>query len=739
MKTILQVLDMTHMADEPTEMMELIDDEIVRCTNAGDLLGAGEWLASKLPYADEDEFEDIFCKMVAMWASPLELKVLPSYAPELALKLDEFVPEELAVSLVASTWRLLHFGHSLQSVATDLTFRLSEPISQIFGVETRRPGDLCKAAAAKLEVVTGELLSAIDAFIGTKCVTAKIASIEVVKKSHQLKRLALAEERPILSEIDVLLGPTFRKFCESCERHETKRIIRRIPDLKEQAQRCISLPGHRSNSTLWNLTVAQIARHVVQLVDEASRKTEAAITPSLKLATNEFKLDLSRLNREITFSCRLVNSGEGHALKVTVEPDLAGLPIELKILEPKAAFDMATESEQILTFAVIFRSHAPLLDIPLEWKCTTLTGRGHVDADSIMIHQQRVQPDWDSLMQDPPYSINPIKNRENLFGRDTVLKKLLLHAYGGTSTFLWGQKRVGKTSVLQVLASELEKKETSACVVLRMGELAALHEGQIAYTIAERLHQKIGKLDINIPTEQEFGAGLSKLIPFFENMVHECPDAKFIVIIDEFDDIDPAFYTGQRGKLFVKALRSLSEIGLTFFFVGSERMGSIYTKHAVDLNKWVDVYLDCIESIEDCKDLVVHPVVGAIEYQPECVDFVVDYCRGNPFYMHLFCSEVFKRSWQDQRTYVSESDLHGVRQSLIRFLGETNFSHFWDDNPIIDEPEKAEKAAENCLVLSCISALGGSFESVDDIYFPRRIILALGFQSGSRAGILAVW
>lgn len=65
---------------------------------------------------------------------------------------------------------------------------------------------------------------------------------------------------------------------------------------------------------------------------------------------------------------------------------------------------------------------------------------------------------------------------------------------------------------------------------------------------------------------------------------------------------------------------------------------------------------------------------------------------------------------------MSESDIHGVRQSLIRSLGETNFSHFWTDNPILDDQENVEGAAENCLVLSCISYLGGSFESIDDIF-----------------------
>jgi len=718
MKTILEVLNLTDFVEDSELLAELIEDEVTRCRNAGDLLGAGEWLASELAYVDEDHLEELFCKIVALWASPLEVKVLPSSMDELISRIDEFLPDEISVAFVAATAVLFHSQQkqALPKVIKDLAFRLQEHISDLFGVAPRRLEDLCKVAVARLEAVRADFLSAIESFLNTKCVTAKIASIDVVKKSHQLKRVTLAEEKAIISEIDILLGPNFRKFCESCERQETDRIIKRIPDLRDQAQRSISSPGHWANSTLWNMTVARIGRHILKLVDEATLKSEEAITPSLELASDVIKIDLSILDREMTFSCRLLNKGEGRASDITLETDLSRLPLDIKILQPRGDFDVAGGSKQILTFEVILRSPLNTIRIPLKWKCQTLTGRSHVDEDLLIIEQQNVQPDWDNLMRHPPYTINPIKNLEELFGRDAILNQLMLHASAGTSTFLWGQKRVGKTSVLQVLAGELEKKGNFACIMFRMGQLAALHEGQIAHTIAERLYEKASRPDIIVPSEQKFGAGMSRLVPFVENLIHICHEMKFVIIIDEFDDLDPAFHTGQRGKLFVKALRSLSEIGLTFFFVGSERMDTIYTKHAVDLNKWVNVYLDCIESREDCKQLVINPVEGVIEYQFECVDFILDYCGGNPFYMHLLCSEIFKRCWQEKRTYVSESDLHNVRQSLVRSLGETNFSHFWTDNPILDEKENVENAAENCLVLSCISYLGGSFESIDDLF-----------------------
>src|SRR5690606_6412568 len=153
------------------------------------------------------------------------------------------------------------------------------------------------------------------------------------------------------------------------------------------------------------------------------------------------------------------------------------------------------------------------------------------------------------------------------------------------------------------------ERDGVSCELIRMGELASLHEGQVAYLIAQRLVQSV-RTRVAVPSESDFGAGLSKLIPFIDLLMKDCPGHKFIVIIDEFDDLDPAFYTGERGKQFVKALRSASEVGLTFFFVGSERMEAIYTRHQSDLNKWLNIRLDRIDSRSDCRALIAEPVKG---------------------------------------------------------------------------------------------------------------------------------
>ena len=65
MKTILELLNLSEFAEDRELLSELIEDEVTKCIDAGDSLGAGEWLASKLVHGDVDDPEELFCKILA--------------------------------------------------------------------------------------------------------------------------------------------------------------------------------------------------------------------------------------------------------------------------------------------------------------------------------------------------------------------------------------------------------------------------------------------------------------------------------------------------------------------------------------------------------------------------------------------------------------------------------------------------------------------------------------------------
>ncbi len=280
MKTILEVIGFVDQEEDLSDLLEIIDDEYIRCRNTGDNLGAGEWLASKLHYLNEDQVEEVFCKIVSFWSSPLELKTSPSNLEELITNIDEFVPEDLATALITALSRLKHASQPIPPTINDIAFRIQKQLISLFELETQRPAKILSSATAKLETLFAELQFIVDSFSHTNCITAKASSIDLIKKAHQLKKIVLIREKPVLSDLDILLGSSFRKFCENCERQETIGIIKRAPDLKEQAHRIVSSSAGRADSVLWNLIVGKTASHVLNLIEEGTRRSKIAVSPS---------------------------------------------------------------------------------------------------------------------------------------------------------------------------------------------------------------------------------------------------------------------------------------------------------------------------------------------------------------------------------------------------------------------------------------------------------------------------
>jgi len=710
------------------------EDEIAKCRERADQLGVGEVLMASIEHAPESEVESIFSRVVSAWASPSSFQMDASSLEELIRRMDEFAPSNLALATIHAAQRLRIVDREIPKRANDLAYRLFDEIQKELSTSFNKRSNILASASATLDSEMQRLRDAVVFFRGSTSVSAKMPSIDVLKASHSYSRVSLPGERALLRELDVVIGPIFRKFCESCERHESSKVSRHRGELLENLDRYSDRLRKHHRSVIVAKFLAPIAEHVRDLLDEGVRREEAFTQPELSLVEPQVKIDLTTGIAGTIFSARLQNKGQGVAFGVALVLNDADTVASLELVDPSGPFDLSAGSDQIISFRITLESNRNNVAVPITWTCESNSGKEYVFEDQLALAQQQKEPNWEELERNPPYSVNPVSNRADLFGRDSILQELTLRGFAGDSTFLWGQKRVGKTSVLQVLERELSSKKNVTCIFLRMGELASLHEGEVAYTIAERLSHNSPK-QIEAPNTENFGAGMGRLVPFINDLKAANVQQKYIVIIDEFDEIDSAFYVGERGRQFVKALRSLSEVGLTFFFAGSERMDTIYQRHAEDLNKWTNIALDRIDSREDCKSLVIEPVSTVLEFEVAAVNSIVDYCQGNPFYMHLFCGEIFRQCWKERRTYVGETHVDLARRDLLVKLAPSNFAHLWEDNPELDAGKKQQQAAQNCLVLSCISALGGRYETEQDVVDAQNVV---GLSDQKRLSLSAV-
>ena len=683
----------------------------------GDSTGAGEAYASQLSSVPNAEIERIFVNVVTHWASSSPFDLAVHTIKDLIAIIGRFIDSQLALAVVHATLRMQDAKREPPAQAGDLTFRVAEPIRDLFRIPNKtKPADALYTAILKTRGALSALQEAVKNFCTSTVVTAKPRALEMIKRAHTYEHYALAGERQILRDLEVLLGVPFRRFCETCERYESATTPQRARDLRHQLQGHLATPPRSKDHRLMHTVWGPVVTHVSGLIEQGTLESDRMTTPNVKIIGGTFKvdLDLARLEEGVPFLAHIANEGGGRAAAIQVATAARGEAPSLLMSDPPSPFDLAPHTERLVQLRLAkYLPKYRNLDVTLI--CQTVTERRVEARQSLLFEKQLAQPDWDHLRRNPPYSINPIRERDRLYGRDAILDDLELQVWGETSMFLWGQKRVGKTSVLQVLANSLQATHEMACVVFKIGQLVSAGEGQMAHTIATRLVEALD-VDYRIPKEEEFGAVLGKrLLPIVDELKRQT-GKRMLVIIDEFDDLPTAYYLGERGKQFMMALRSLSETGLTFMFVGSERMSSIFSIHSSTLNKWVNRSLDRIADKVQCEALITEPVAGQIEYDREAVESIVDYCCGNPFYMQLIARRLFERCVQEQRTFVGKGDVEYVHRTvLVGELGAMNFAHFWEDAPVLEPEKRLGVVADNCYFLACLSVLGASYESIDDL------------------------
>ena len=491
--------------DDFEDVADEFQASIDRYRADGDNLGIGEAYSSQLPAISEEDVEGTFVNIVTRWAATGPVDAEIKGVRDLLRNTDRFVQDQLALAVVHATLRLEESGRELPAGVGDVYYRVAPVLRNMLHLDRKSsPKVTARLASAKINELVASLATAVERFCQSTATAARLPSTEVVRQLHAYQPFALVGERLTLRDVETLLGTMFRKFCESCEKYEAEDISRRARDLNRQLQRTLASLDDDLNHRIRQTVMKPIALHISSLIEEGTQASDQMIAPDIKVVGDVFKLDLEKGSEALVFPVRVVNNGDGTAHNVHFHTHTVSQSPALLLAEPRSPFDLAPRSERLIRVELIeFRGKGSTLLVESVIGCETLNGNSLSFPQSLRIEQQNTQPNWEELFKNPPYGINPIRRKEDLYGRDSVLADLELLVSNESSIFLWGQKRVGKTSVLQVLAGNLENRSDVACIVLRMGELASLDEGQLGHLIGKRLVDKLAIQEV-VPSEDEF-------------------------------------------------------------------------------------------------------------------------------------------------------------------------------------------------------------------------------------------
>jgi hypothetical protein len=214
--------------------------------------------------------------------------------------------------------------------------------------------------------------------------------------------------------------------------------------------------------------------------------------------------------------------------------------------------------------------------------------------------------------------------------------------------YITGQKRVGKTS-LSLAAAEFAKEKAPAgeldyCYILWgriMHEDPRVSLRELGETIDAFVASGLPK-SINRP-RASYDGSLAPLLKLADLALSIVPNRKFVIIIDEFDDIhQELFLQGNLAETFFSNLRAVATTkNISLILVGGENMPFVMNRQAQKLNRFSRVNLDYFSRDNEWEDyqlLVRRPTAGVINWHEDAIAELFNITNGNPYFTKLVCS-----------------------------------------------------------------------------------------------------
>jgi hypothetical protein len=448
------------------------------------------------------------------------------------------------------------------------------------------------------------------------------------------------------------------------------------------------------------LPFLEAVKNAVELVKTtASERLASVIEPIRKPPrAAEKRYPLHQVDRFINIILPLVNKGPSTAVEVVVEIDCgSGSSVILENDRLRCGDVPPGKFAVCLRAYVIEPSTKVEMTVDISWR--ELFGTQRSEIFDLVIEGQNEAVDWLSLESLEPYSLE-VAEGDMFVGRSAKVKaianKLLKHPM--TSTYVTGQKRIGKTSLAKAVVNYLERDRLDFhSLYLEYGEYCSTSPQGTLKSLGENIYNFLLEyMPASDVAPADFRESIADLNLTAKKLEVRHPNKKFVIILDEFDEIHPEMYrSGPIAETFFANLRTLAaRKNLAFILVGGEKMPFIIGAQGDQLNKFSRETLDYFSRSTEWAEyleLITKPVEGQLNWDDEAINQIFTLTHGHPYYTKLLCSKIVSIAIAERDTEIIASDVMSGLPMLLAELDTNAFAHLWKDG-ISFEREHAEVA-----------------------------------------------
>ena len=433
-----------------------------------------------------------------------------------------------------------------------------------------------------------------------------------------------------------------------------------------------------------------LARQLRTSVTNHFHATEIGKPPRISFLPISKKYPLRRVGSTIAIKIRISNDGTGPARDLQLDTVTSDSCLTIKTSPISLGTIRAGDSFVFDILAEVAEAYEQ--SILMAELSSTRLGERIKHPLNLTVESQRENVDWESVETKEPYSLEAVLSDAELVGRRSELLQLmrLITVPTGGSGFIYGQKRVGKTSLANAVKNKLQRTSDENWVVIYKGS-GEYHGNDAASTLRQMGEALAQSLKANIPQMSEakvpdFSNGIAPLSGLIDQALKHTD--KLLFILDEFDELPLDLVTRSNTistALFLPLREISTKNGCGFLLVGGEGMQQIMTLQGDRLNKFSPVKVDYFTKSEhwgDFSELIRRPVQDWLEISDTALDTLYENSAGNPYFAKLLASQLSLDMVESRFTNASEVDMETAIAKKCSGIVASSFAHFWSDGLI---------------------------------------------------------
>lgn len=274
---------------------------------------------------------------------------------------------------------------------------------------------------------------------------------------------------------------------------------------------------------------------------------------------------------------------------------------------------------------------------------------------------------------------NPVGGGEAFVGRSDVLREVLriLHAPHENALVLYGQRRIGKTSVLQQLVAGLAQEGPYRPVYFDLQDKVALPLGTVIQKLTRCIAHELG-----MARPGTWGGDIPSLFraDFLPRALsHLPPDTSLVLLFDEFDVLDEPPDKDTRTAFFhyLRELLTIEPQRLKFIFVIGRRPEDL-SSLTLSVFKGARSFRVSLMPPDESAELIrLAERNQTLRWPDEAVAHVQKLTSGHPFLTQQLCQMVWENAYREEPHTLPTVRRADIEAAIPAALEGANHSLEW--------------------------------------------------------------